>query len=144
MRVTTFAGVGAMGFVVQLAAVAALTGPAGWPTPAATALGVEAAVLHNFVCHCRWTWRDRVRGGAAITSQLVRFHLANGLTSLAGNVLLSIVLIQADLSPVVANALAVAMVSVANFALADRWVFSGHQCHESESRDTSDGRAAAR
>jgi putative flippase GtrA len=124
MRATTFAGVGAMGFVVQLASVAALTGPAGWPIPAATAFSVEAAILHNFVWHCRWTWRDRPRERSAIISQLARFHLANGLASLGGNVLLSIVLTRAELSPVVANALAVAVMSVANYGLADRWVFA--------------------
>ena len=122
MRVSAFAGVGALGFVVQLAVVAALIGLARWPAPAATALGVEAAVLHNFAWHRRWTWRDRV--GSGIRSQLLRFHLANGLTSLAGNVLLSIVLTRAGLNPLVANAIAVAMISVANYAVADRWVFS--------------------
>jgi putative flippase GtrA len=120
MRVSAFAGVGVLGFVVQLAVVAALIGLARWPAPAATALGVEAAVLHNFAWHRRWTWRDRV---GSIRSQLLRFHLANGLTSLAGNVLLSIGLTRAGLNPLLANAIAVAMISFVNYALTDRWVF---------------------
>jgi putative flippase GtrA len=123
MRVTAFAGVGAIGFAVQLAVVAALTELAGWPAAAATALGVEAAVLHNFVGHCYWTWRDRTRGRSSIARHLVRFHLANGVTSLVGNVLLSIALTRARVSPVLANAVAVGVVSVANYALADRWAF---------------------
>ena len=122
MRVTAFVGVGALGFAVQLAVVAALTGLAGWPAAAATAVGVEAAVLHNFCWHRRWTWRDRTRG-ATITSQLLRFHLASGITSLGGNVLLSIVLTRGGLNAVLANVAAVGMMSAANYALADRWAF---------------------
>jgi len=114
--------VGALGFVVQLALVAALTEVARWPAPGATALAVEVAVLHNFVWHWRWTWRDR--SGSRVASQLLRFHLANGITSLAGNVLLSTVLTCAGLRPVLTNGVAVGVMSVANFALADRWVFS--------------------
>jgi putative flippase GtrA len=123
MRVTAFAVVGAMGFVVQLAVVAALTALAGWPAAAATTLGVEAAVLHNFFWHCQWTWQDRVHRGATVGAPLLRFHLANGATSLAGNVLLSIVLTRAGLTPVLANVAAVAAMSAANYALADRWAF---------------------
>lgn len=123
MRVTAFVGVGAIGFGLQLAVVAALTGLARWPAEPATALGVEAAVLHNFAWHRQWTWRDRRRSGRSITSQLLRFQLATGLTSLVGNVLLSMVLTRAGLGAVLANAVAVSVMSVANYALADRWVF---------------------
>jgi putative flippase GtrA len=123
-RVTAFAVVGALGFAVQLAVVAVLTAFAGWPAAAATALGVEAAVLHNFIWHSRWTWRDRARSRATVGAPLLRFHLANGMISVAGNVLLSIVLTRGGLTPVLANAAAVAVMSAANYALADRWVFS--------------------
>jgi putative flippase GtrA len=122
-RVTAFAGVGAIGFAVQLGVVAALTGLAGWPAAAATAVGVEAAVLHNFCWHRRWTWRDRTRGRAALISQLLRFQLANGITSLAGNVLLSVVLTRGGLNAVLANVTAVGLMSAANYVLADRWAF---------------------
>ncbi|HEY7171977.1 MAG TPA: GtrA family protein [Vicinamibacterales bacterium] len=124
MRVTAFAVVGALGFAVQLSLVAALTALAGWPVTAATAFAVEAAVLHNFCWHWRWTWRDRTGRRAAVAAQLLRFHLANGLASLVGNVLLSIALTRAGLNPVLANVGAVAAMSAANYALADRWVFS--------------------
>jgi putative flippase GtrA len=142
MRVSAFAGVGALGFVVQLAVVAALIGLARWPAPAATALGVEAAVLHNFAWHRRWTWRDR--GRSPIASQLVRLHFANGLTSLAGNVGLSIALTGAGLNALLANAIAVGAMSVVNYALADGWVFKGvpalEQTEEAEETDSQEKR----
>ena len=45
----------------------------------ATAIAVEAAVLHNFCWHQRWTWRDR-RAASRTTAvrRLGRFHLLNG------------------------------------------------------------------
>ena len=121
-RAATFFVVGALGFGVQLAALPALV-RAGCPLAAATALAVEAAVVHNFCWHERWTWRDR-RNGTSRLERLLRFHGANGIVSIATNVILtSIVVRMLGWSPVMANIVAVATGSVANFLLADRWVF---------------------
>ena len=46
-----FNAVGAIGIVVQLAALAVLKGLLRLPYLTATALAVETAVLHNFVWH---------------------------------------------------------------------------------------------
>ncbi len=53
-RAATFAGIGLIGFGVQLATLALLV-LAGWPYLVATCVAVEAAVLHNFAWHERWT-----------------------------------------------------------------------------------------
>ena len=65
-RFGAFAAVGVFGFVLQITAIASLLS-AGWSYLAATAAGVELAVLHNFWWHERWTWRDRTTspGGAS-------------------------------------------------------------------------------
>ncbi len=56
----------------------------------ATAVGIEAAVLHNFCWHERWTWADRRTGRAAgVALRLLRFHAANALISLAGSLMLT-------------------------------------------------------
>ena len=47
----------------------------------ASAVVVEVAVLHNFVWHVRFTWRDR-RDDSAVLSRLMRFQLSNGLVSM--------------------------------------------------------------
>jgi putative flippase GtrA len=124
VRWTAFAAVGALGFAVQLAAVVLLT-MAGWQAMAATAVAVELAVLHNFAWHERWTWVDRAGGGHGGTMRrLLRFHLANGVTSIAGNVaIVGLLVAPAGLHPVVANGIAVVCVSAANFLALDRWVF---------------------
>ena len=58
-RGARFIWVGAGGFMVQVVTLHALAA-AGLPYTVATALAVEAAILHNFIWHERWTWGDRV------------------------------------------------------------------------------------
>jgi putative flippase GtrA len=122
-RFARFAGVGLAGFAVQLAVLWALA-RTGLPALIATALAVEAAVLHNFLWHQRWTWADRT--GVGVRRRLLRFHVATGLVSIAGNVVLTAVYITVThVSLLTANVLAVATMSLVTFAIADRWVFSG-------------------
>ena len=124
-RVTPFITVGVIGFVVQIAALAALTSLAHWNWLPATVVSVELAVLHNFLWHERWTWTDRtVAAASAPFARLLRFHVANGLISIAGNAALMAWLVGILGVPAVpANALAVGAMSVLNFVMADRWVF---------------------
>ena len=82
-RAIKFNAVGAMGVLVQMAALAALRGGLHLHYLVATALAVEIAVLHNFVWHERWTWRDRQ--GPGVANRLLRFNLGNGLVSLVVN-----------------------------------------------------------
>jgi putative flippase GtrA len=84
---------------------------------------VELTLLHNFVWHMHYTWRDR-RDGSAVWQQLLRFHLSNGLVSLVGSLLLMRVLVQdAHLPVLVANGVAIVCCGVANFGLSDAWAF---------------------
>jgi len=68
------------------------------PLHAGHGRALEITLLHNFVWHLHYTWRDRFptlnaksafRNGApgdrgALAGQLLRFHLANGLVSMIG------------------------------------------------------------
>ena len=92
---------------------------------AATGIAVEAALLHNFIWHERFTWPDRREGGRhGGFGRLWRFHLGNGLISLAGNLLLMRVLVGVFGVPVIlSNVVAVAACWLANFLASDRWVF---------------------
>ena len=115
--------VGAMGMVVQLAALALLNRCAPGHYLCATTAAIELAVLHNFVWHVHYTWRDRRDGSAWM--QLMRFHLSNGLVSLAGNLALMRVLVGVAHVPVLAaNAMAILCCSVANFCLGHTWAFA--------------------
>jgi dolichol-phosphate mannosyltransferase len=124
-RFLRFNLVGALGIAVQLL-VLELLRRAGVHYLVATVLAVEAAILHNFVWHERYTWRDR-RDVSRWEScaRLLRFHLANGAVSLLGNALLMRWLVGELLLPVLpANLLAIAACGVLNFLLGDRLVFT--------------------
>ena len=117
--------VGALGIGVQLAALSLLTA-AGVEYLAATALAVEAAVVHNFLWHERLTWRDRA---APLLGQLpgrfLRFQLANGAISLLGNLLGMRLLVGVVHLPVMgANLGAIAACAAVNFVVSDRLVFT--------------------
>lgn len=122
-RPLAFIVVGAGGFLVQSAILMALTWWGRWPVVPATALAVECALLANFLWHERWTWRER----GDLTSRrqrLLRFHAGNGANSLIGTVALTWLGVHiAGLTPLAANAIAVAVVATANYHVADRWVF---------------------
>lgn len=121
-RAARFAWVGVGGFVVQAASLYALSA-AGLSYPAATAIAVEAAILHNFLWHERWTWADRLEGGRLL--RFARFNGSTALISIGGNVALMAIFVERIHLPLLAaNLLAVAALSVLNFLAADRLVFA--------------------
>ena len=137
-RASRFVWVGAGGFVVQALSLQALAA-AGLPYPVATALAVEAAILHNFLWHERWTWADRTAcGGAGLKAcsheRLARFLRFNGSTaviSIAGNVALMGLFVGGFRLPLLpANLLAVLALSVLNYLSADRLVFATKLTHQ--------------
>jgi putative flippase GtrA len=90
----------------------------------AAAIGVEAAVLQNFVWHECWTWRDRGNAREDRVLRLIRFNVAAGAVSIVGNVLVTMMLVEALHCPaLIANVFAVVVLSVVNFNVADRLVF---------------------
>ncbi|MGH9492643.1 MAG: GtrA family protein [Terriglobales bacterium] len=117
--------VGALGIGVQLAALAALTA-LGLGYLAATALAVEAAVVHNFLWHERMTWRDRATPlFRHLLGRFVRFQMANGAISLIGNLVVMRLLVGAVHLPVLwANLGAIASCAALNFVVSDRLVFT--------------------
>jgi putative flippase GtrA len=121
-----FNGVGALGVAVQLGVLAMLVRGAGLHYLWATAIAVEAAVLHNFWWHDRWTWRDRhAVSNAAVVKRVARFHLLNGVISLAGNLLLMRILTGSlHLDPLAANIAAIIVFSVVNFTASELYVFT--------------------
>ena len=119
-----FYAVGAAGVVVQLAALALFKSGLGFSVLASTACAVEAAVLHNFVWHERWTWRDRGLSPSGWPGRLLRFHLSNGLLSIAANLALMAVFYEWLRMPyLAANLISIGICSLLNYLAADRLVF---------------------
>jgi putative flippase GtrA len=117
--------VGLIGAALQLVLLHLLVTSFHLPEVAAAPIAVETVVLHNFVCHERFTWRDQDRVGIRQRSgRLWRFHLSNGLISIAGNTVLISVLVERFNAPAVASAAAaIALCAPVNFLVADLWVY---------------------
>ena len=124
IRWIKFNAVGAMGVGVQLGVLALLNRLAPGHYLVATAAAIEITLLHNFMWHLRYTWRDR-RDDATRLQQLVRFHLSNGAVSMVGNLGLMRLLVHGMRVPVVAaNGIAIVCCSAVNFWMGDRWAFA--------------------
>lgn len=124
VRWMTFHLVGAMGMLVQLVALTLCNRMLHGRYLIASAAALEITLLHNFVWHTKWTWRDR-RGAFPLRRQLVRFHLSNGLLSLAGNLALMRLLVHTAKMPLLpANAIAVLCCSAMNYCCSHFWAFS--------------------
>ena len=122
-RTVAFVSVGLFGFLVQTMVLAVLSLAAHWSLVVAMPVAVEAAVLTNFLWHERWTWHDRVQASRR-WSRLLRFHITNGITSLTGNTVVTVLLAAVfGLNPIAGNVVAVGLTSALNYLAADRWVF---------------------
>ena len=117
-----FNAVGAIGICVQLSMLALLKSGLGLNYLLATALAVEATVLHNFLWHERFTWSDR-RTQTSL-ERLVKFNVTTGGLSILGNVIAMKLLVEvAGVNYVLANLLSIAACSIVNFFVADRAIF---------------------
>ena len=122
IRWLKFNAVGAGGIVVQLAVLAILKVVCKLDYLLSTGLAVEAAVIHNYFWHERYTWVDRVTQKPWI--RFLKFDATTGLFSILGNVLVMRILVgQVHLNRFVANILTIATCSILNFLVSDRFVF---------------------
>jgi putative flippase GtrA len=158
LRWLKFNAVGAIGIGVQLAVLVGLKSGLHLSYLLATALAVEAAVVHNFLWHERYTWADRVHpswgllpctSGAEAPNFLsavfaalkrcatqrlcspsftrfLRFNLTTGTVSILGNLALMKVMVGfGHMNYLVANGIAIAVCSLVNFLVSEKWVFEG-------------------
>lgn len=142
IRWCKFNFVGGMGIIVQFGALFSLKSRLHLEYLPATAIAVEIAVLHNFFWHERFTWADRIGadnlfgeadsrgrnnsdGWRGPLERLARFHAANGAVSIVGNLALMKVMVgEGRMNYLAANAIAIALCSLANFLLSEEWVFA--------------------
>lgn len=117
--------VGAVGIGVQFAALFVLKSVLQFDYMFATAVAVEAAVVHNFVWHEQFTWADRVQASwRKSLVRFVRFNVTNGAVSIVGNLALMRVMVgEGHMNYLLANGIAIALCSVANFLVSEEWVF---------------------
>ena len=119
-----FCMVGLGGMAVQLSLIRLLAA-AGLDYLLATALAVEAAVLHNFIWHQNFTWSDRPNPGFWLTlRRLAVFNLTTGAISIIGNVICMKVIAGCFAIPIlIANMITIALCSLPNFLASDYVIF---------------------
>jgi len=125
IRWLKFNFVGGIGIVVQLAALALFRSVLHLNYLLATALAVEMAVIHNFLWHERFTWRDRPSAHRLQSlTRLAKFNATNGGVSIVGNLLIMRALVgRFHMNYMIANLIAVAVCSLVNFLISDWVVF---------------------
>ena len=125
VRWLKFNFVGGIGIVVQLAALALFRSALHLNYLLATALAVETAVIHNFLWHERFTWKDRPSSHRLQSlTRFAKFNATNGAVSIAGNLLIMRALVgQFHMNYLLANLIAVTLCSLINFLLSDWVVF---------------------
>ena len=117
-QLAKFCAVGAVGYVVNLAVYASLL-HAGVHYLAAATCSFLVAVTSNYTWNRLWTFRDR-RAGVAV--QGMRF-LVVSLASLVANLLVLHVLITVGAGKLVAQAIAIVLVTPLNFVGNKLWSF---------------------
>jgi putative flippase GtrA len=125
VRWLKFNAVGGIGIGVQLAVLLGLKTGFHLNYLLATALAVEAAVVHNFLWHERYTWADRSQPSWRTSlPRFMRFNLTTGAVSIMGNLgLMKMMVGIGHMNYLLANGIAIALCAVANFLISDRLVF---------------------
>jgi putative flippase GtrA len=119
MQLAKFAAVGATGYVVNLAVYTALLRGAGWHYAYAATVSFLVAVTNNYLWNRIWTFRDQ-RGHVGF--QGLRFFTV-ALVAYGANLGILSALIAFGRNKVVAQAIAIALVTPLNFVGNKLWSF---------------------
>jgi putative flippase GtrA len=119
VQLAKFATVGATGYIVNLAVYAALVRGAGWHYALAATASFLVAVTNNYLWNRVWTFRDQ-RGHVGF--QGLRF-LTVALAAYAANLGILAVLVELGVDKIVAQAIAIVLVTPLNFVGNKLWSF---------------------
>jgi dolichol-phosphate mannosyltransferase len=119
IQLAKFCAVGATGYVVNLAVYTALLRGLDWHYLAAAACSFLVAVTNNYLWNRVWTFRH-ARGHIAY--QGLRFLVVSTI-ALAANLLVLHVLVQLGVGKILAQAIAIVVVTPLNFVGNKLWSF---------------------
>ena|SRR5437773_541663 len=122
IELAKFATVGASGYVVNLAVYTLLLRRAGLHYLGAATCSFFVAVTNNYLLNRIWTFRHR-RGHFAY--QGLRF-LVVALLALSANLVLLRILVAFDVGKILAQAIAIVLVTPLNFVGNKLWSFRRH------------------
>jgi putative flippase GtrA len=122
-QLAKFCVVGASGYIVNLAVYAALLNGAGFHYIAAATCSFVVAVTNNYLWNRLWTFRHS-RGHFAF--QGLRFFVVAVIAYL-GNLAILAVLVELGAGKIVSQAIAIVLVTPANFIGNKLWSFRRHR-----------------
>lgn len=158
-RVFRFGIVGVLGVGVNFVGYILFREKAGIPDFLSKALAIEISILNNFFFNYFWTWGDRGRTLRTFWDRIIRYHgstfIASFVVTIAVSYLMRLVVglveweplvkaISLGLAPSIGQERWVAYISylfgiaagmIANFILADRWVFTKLKAEEQVEND---------
>ena len=84
-------------------------------------------MVHNFVWHELFTWAER--GAENVAIRFLKFNLTAGMFSILGNLVMMALFVDlAKMNYLLANLATIAVCSLCNFAVSDRFVFQDSVC----------------
>lgn len=119
IQLAKFATVGAIGYIVNLGVYAALVRGAGWNYALAATVSFLVAVTNNYAWNRLWTFRDQ-RGHVGF--QGLRFFTV-ALAAYIANLGILAALIAMGVDKIVAQAIAIVLVTPLNFVGNKLWSF---------------------
>jgi dolichol-phosphate mannosyltransferase len=124
-RLAKFGIVGGSGVVVNVGILALCKEQLGIDYRIASLIAIECAIVNNFIWNFRWTWQERRGAGLGSgIAMFTRFNISSGLTALAVNWGLLVLLTEAfGLHYSISNLIGIAMGTVANFLFSHFWAF---------------------
>jgi dolichol-phosphate mannosyltransferase len=130
IRFVKFGLVGGTGVAVNAGILALFTEGARIDYRLSSVCAIEFAIVNNFIWNYRWTWKER-RGGGRMLNKFVKFHVSSGLTALAVNWGILVVLTEVwGIHYAVSNLIGIAIGTVSNFLFTHFWAFRGHTVQE--------------
>ena len=117
--------IGLMGLGLQLILLFLLTRFVHLNYFVATLFAVQCALIHNFLWHQRYTWKENVVcSKKESVMRFVRFNSSSGTLAIISNLGFTALLVQiVHLPLVVCNLMAIGICNVANFLFANNFVF---------------------
>ncbi len=133
LRWLRFNTVGLMGVAVQIISLFCLRSSLKIHYLPATALAVEAAILHNFLWHERWTWLPSTQSTRrGVWGRLLRFNLTVGTVSILQNLfLMKLLVAELEFHYLFASLISITTCSLLNYFFSDWFVFG---CSQTASR----------
>lgn len=125
IRFIRFNAVGAVNIGFKLVVLAALREWAGFHYLTATAVSVEASIVHGFLWHELWTFGERRTGlsGIDVAVRLFRYNLITGVLGVVANVALVRAFVGAGMHYLIAAGVATPCAGFVSFLLSEKFIF---------------------